>query len=176
VLKSRLPSRAHVTLRLPLVDVVLRCQMKALSTYPSLASCLLVVALLAACAGGEPGLPGTSGTLAGLVRCTYAYRQSNEQAGLQLEERVLRVAADQKASETLGRLTFSVEFRTSEQESDTISLSAADGSTSVLSILYQLPSGLPQNQFSGGHGFTGLLYFKHPIAGGDYQAFCESVR
>ena len=177
-----------MTLRLPLVDVVLRCQMKALFTYTSLASCLLVVALLAACAGGEPGLSGdrdrtaraglsgTSGTLAGLVRCTYAYRQSNEQAGLQLEERMLRVAADQKASETLGRLTFSVEFRTSEQESDTISLSAADGSTSVLSILYQLPSGLPQNQFSGGHGFTGLLYFKHPTAGGDYQAFCESVR
>src|SRR5262245_46006449 len=97
-------------------------------------------------------------------------------AEFQLVERSLSVAADQDASETLGQLTFSVGYHLSEQEIDTVSLRAADGSTSVLAVLYQLADGLPQNQFAGGHGFTGLLYFTHPTAGGDYQAFCESVR
>src|SRR5262245_29777991 len=152
------------------------------------APCSLALALLVGCAGGgatvtddptrtsSAELDDGSGALTGSVRCTYAYRQSNEQPGLQLEERVLDVAVDESASETLGQLTFSVGFHDSEQEVDTINLSAADGASSVLSILYQLAAGLPQNQFVGGHGFTGLLYFTHPTAGGDYQAFCESVR
>jgi hypothetical protein len=160
------------------------------------ASRLLALALVAGCAGDQPAgaddgtrtssasLDDGAGSLAGSVRCTFAYRQSNElmegqsleDPALQLEERVLSVAADQDASETLGRLTFSVGLHTSEQDVDTARVSATDGDKSLFSILYQLSSGLPQNQFAGGHGFTGLLYFTHPTAGGDYQAFCESVR
>jgi hypothetical protein len=126
-----------------------------------------------------------SGAPGGSVRCTFAYRQSHEvmagqtgkEPAFQFEERLLDVAADQDSSETLGQLTFSVGFHTSEQDSDTVSLRVAAGEGTVLSVLYQLgPSGLPQNQFVGGHGFTGLLYFTHPTQGGDYQAFCESVR
>lgn len=102
--------------------------------------------------------------------------QSLDDPALQLEERVLTVAADQEASETLGQLTFGVGFHPSEYDADSVGLRVEDGATSVFSILYQLSSGLPKNQFAGGHGFTGLLYFTHPTAGGDYQAFCESVR
>ena len=170
--------------------------MHASFAHTSLATCLLALTALVGCAGSEPAgandpaqtssgdLDGPSGALDGSVRCSYFYRlshevmegQSPEDPAFQSEERVLGVAVDQDASETLGRLTFSVGFHSSEYDVDTISLRAADGDTSVLSILYQLSSGLPQNQFAGGHGFTGLLYFTHPTAGGDYQAFCESVR
>lgn len=169
--------------------------MQPISTHTSLA-CRLALAFFVACAGSEAtitddparmssaGLDSPSGALDGSVRCTYFYRQSNElmvgqaleDPALQFEERVLNVAAGQDASQTLGRLTFSVGLRDSEQDVDTVSVSAAEGANSLFSILYQLPSGLPQNQFAGGHGFTGLLYFKHPTAGGDYQAYCESVR
>lgn len=157
---------------------------------------LLAAALVVACSDGEAavaddptrsasaGLDGPQRALAGSVRCTFAYRQSNElmegqsleAPAPQLEERVLTVAADQEASERLGQLTFGVGFRSSEYDADSVGLRVEDGATSVLSILYQLSSGLPNNQFAGGHGFTGLLYFTHPTAGGDYQAFCESVR
>jgi hypothetical protein len=169
--------------------------MHASSAHP-LASCLLAAGLLVACSDGEAtsaddptqtssaGLDGPSGALDGSVRCSFFYRQSNElmegqtleAPALQPQERVLSVAADQDASETLGRLTFSVGVHSSEQDADTVRVNAADGERSLFSILYQLSSGLPQNQFVGGHGFTGLLYFTHPTAGGDYQAFCESVR
>jgi hypothetical protein len=30
------------------------------------------------------------------------------------------------------------------------------------------------NQFIGGHGFTGLLYFYHPTSPGELQYFCET--
>lgn len=138
-------------------------------------------------AGNDPG-DGSSGFAAagaeGGVRCTYAYRASNEvmegQTGdepdFQLVERSLSVGLDEDASELLGELTFAVSYDVDEFEGDSISISAADGQAQVLSILYQLSDGLPQNQFVGGHGFTGLLYFTHPTAGGDYQAFCEAVR
>lgn len=151
------------------------------------ASCLVAVLVLA-CADAEPtgagdptqtsseALGDSAGVLTGSVRCTYVYRQSNVAPAPAFEERVLSVAADQDASETLGQLTFHVGFHSSESETDAVNLRVFDGQTSVFSILYQLPAGLPRNQFSGGHGFTGLLYFTHPTAGGDYQAFCESVR
>ena len=129
-------------------------------------------------------LDGPSGTLEGSVECTFAYRPSNEvgpgQTGngpaFQLEERTLAVAVDEDASERLGQLTFSVGFHAYESETDSINVSVSADGAPVLSILYQLSAGLPQNQFVGGHGFTGLLYFTHPTQGGDYQAFCAAVR
>ena len=165
--------------------------MAVFSARTPLASCLVATAFILGCVDAEPTAPDdptqtSSEALddsAGSVRCTYVYRQSNEvmdgqtgdEPAFQFEERVLRVAADQDASETLGRLTFYVGFHTSEYDTDTVSVRASDGASSLFSILYQLPAGLPRNQFSGGHGFTGLLYFTHPTAGGDYQAFCQSV-
>lgn len=129
-------------------------------------------------------LDAPSRTPEGSVRCSYNYRQSSEvmagqtgaEPAFQFEERVLAVAAGEDASATLGQLTFSVGYHLAEHDADTVSLRVATDAASVLSILYQLGSGLPQNQFLGGHGFTGLLYFTHPDAGGDYQAYCEAVR
>ena len=101
--------------------------------------------------------------------------QTGNEPLFQLEERSLSVGPDEDASELLGELTFVVGYSADEFEGDSIVLSAVDGQARVLSILYQLSDGLPQNQFAGGHGFTGLLYFTHPTEGGDYQAFCEAV-
>jgi hypothetical protein len=155
------------------------------------ACALALTSILGACAttGGEAD-PGGSGAAAldgadeGSIRCTYAYRASNEvqegqtgeEPALQLVERVLLVAPGEQAHELLGQLTLTVSYTHSEYETDTINLSAAASDTNVLSILYQLGHQPPQNQFVGGHGFTGLIYFRHPTAGGDYQAFCEAVR
>lgn len=49
-----------------------------------------------------------------------------------------------------------------------------EGTTVYQSTLYQLPidSG-PQNQFIGGHGFTGLNYSYTPNSSAELQFWCE---
>jgi hypothetical protein len=125
--------------------------------------------------GPNPSMDGADGA----IRCTYAYRASNDAAdgvaATTFEERVLMVGPTESVSETLGQLTLSASYNVAEYDSDSFNLTAAAGGVSVLAVLFQLSDGLPENQFSGGHGFTGLLYFTHPSAGGDYQAFCEAV-
>jgi hypothetical protein len=51
------------------------------------------------------------------------------------------------------------------------------GETAELTAqLYQLePSGGPQNQFVGGHGFTGLNYVYHPVTGAELQFWCTAA-
>jgi hypothetical protein len=118
----------------------------------------------------------------GSIHCTYAYRVTNvasegtPPSALELEERRLDVGPEEAASETLGQLTLAARYDADEFEGNSFSLSASAAEAQVLSVLFQFGSGLPQNQFAGGHGFTGLLYFTHPTAGGDYQAFCEARR
>lgn len=41
-----------------------------------------------------------------------------------------------------------------------------------MSVLYQL-DGTPQNEFAGGHGFTGLHYVRHPDLDETFQFFCQ---
>lgn len=141
---------------------------------------------LSSCTRGSPAASGeVSGTPlnggGGSIRCTYAYRPTDASSDApaappELEERTLHVGPAEGARETLGRLTLSARFASSESEGNSFSLTASSGEAQVLSALYQFGGGLPQNQFAGGHGFTGLLYFTHPTQGGDYQAFCEMMR
>jgi hypothetical protein len=150
-------------------------------------SVLLLSLALAACSTSEDpagtDAPGVEGAADGVIRCTYAYRESHElmegqtgdEPAFQFEERVLQVGADERADELLGQLTLSVGYDIAEYDTSSFSLAAAAADTNVFSILYQVGDRLPQNQFVGGHGFTGLLYFRHPTAGGDYQAYCEAV-
>jgi hypothetical protein len=50
------------------------------------------------------------------------------------------------------------------------------GETAELTAqLYQLErSSGPQNQFVGGHGFTGLNYVYHPVTGAELQFWCTA--
>lgn len=133
---------------------------------------------LCGCIRDGRGAEGAGGS----IHCTYAYRATNiaDQAptpgALELEERALEVGPEEAASETLGQLTLSARYDADEFEGDSFSLAATAGQAQVLSVLFQFGNGLPQNQFAGGHGFTGLYYFTHPTEGGDYQAFCEARR
>lgn len=45
----------------------------------------------------------------------------------------------------------------------------------LLTQLFQLPRDTdPTNQFSGGHGFTGLTYAYDPVSGAELQYWCEA--
>lgn len=143
------------------------------------------LALLAACSdngrpAANPAAGGTAGE-AGAVRCTLFYRASNEvtddtePGDLEFEEQVLELGPGEQGSANLAGVTLSLSYNLSEQEPDTLLLEVTAGETALLRTLYQLiDQKLPQNQFAGGHGFTGLMYFTHPSQGGDYQAICES--
>jgi len=147
---------------------------------------VLAVATLVACADEESALPGPgtagSNSGAGRIQCTYAYRARNEpmdgqtgdEPAFQFQERLLSVAANESADQLLGELTLSVRYSADPFEGDSFQLSADGAGLRIFSTLFQFSAGLPQNQFSGGHGFTGLMYFTHPSAGGDYQTFCEA--
>jgi hypothetical protein len=75
------------------------------------------------------GLGGRSGAAEGSVQCTTPAARATkaekgkpgEELAFQFEERALTVAADEDASETLGQLEFSVGYRRSEEDVDTVS-------------------------------------------------------
>jgi hypothetical protein len=146
---------------------------------------VLVVLMVPACSGDEdlPTQEGPPEAGSGSIRCSYFYResyevmegQSEDDPIFQHEERSLEVGPNETANEAMGQLELRVGYNASENEGSSFSLAVAttDGAA-LFSTLYQFAP-FPKNQFIGGHGFTGLLYFRHPTAGGDYQAFCESV-
>jgi hypothetical protein len=165
-----------------------RQDMEMIMKWPVLPALVLVFGL-SGCARGSSGpdaaadMSGTpSEGAGGSIHCTYAYRLTNvasegtPPSALELEERALDVGPEEAASETLGQLTLSARYDASQFEGNSFSLTVSAAEAQVLAVLFQFGSGLPQNQFAGGHGFTGLLYFTHPTAGGDYQAFCEVRR
>ena len=62
-----------------------------------------------------------------------------------------------------------------EGKSLVLSVTASDTGDEVMRQLYQIDGekGL-NNQFVGGHGFTGLGYVNHPTSPAELQFFCEA--
>ena len=143
---------------------------------------MLAWTLLLGCSADD-GTGPDGGSLAGQVRCSFYYRASNEFSGgtpqgneVDFEERTLDVAPNGDDSATLGALTLSVGYDDDEFEGAAVYVGVEAGDTRLFRSLYQLRHReLPENQFVGGHGFTGLIYLTHPSEGGDYQLICESV-
>jgi len=56
----------------------------------------------------------------------------------------------------------------------TISVSELGSGTEINRVLYQFDDqNPPENQFIGGHGFTGLNYLYHPNSSAEMQYFCS---
>jgi hypothetical protein len=124
---------------------------------------------------------GAGGELPVAIECAFHFRQSNEvmpgedpdDPKFQFEERVLRVAAGEDASVTLGDLTLALAYAVPEEDVPAVSISATAGDARLVGWLYQL-DGAVRNEFAGDHGFTGLVYLTHPTEGGDYQLICKA--
>jgi hypothetical protein len=123
---------------------------------------------------------GSAGALPAAIECTFFFRESNEvgegddpaDPKFELEERVLSVQQDDDASVTLGKLTLSVTYSVPEDDGPSVQV-VVSGETQLVRWLYQLGQEGLANQFSGDHGFTGLVYLTHPTEGGDYQLICK---
>ena len=108
------------------------------------------------------------------IECSFYYRQSPTESNL--EEVVLQVAANETDTATLGQLRLDLRYSDDKFEGPSAGVSVLAGDEQTFGSLYQLKkSKLPNNQFQGDHGFTGLIYLTHPTQGGDYQLICRSV-
>jgi len=120
------------------------------------------------------------------LRCTFAYRESNEPGPDESpddpkfvhEEKLLSAAAGESAEATHAKIRLSVtQSGRQTEEGGSFNISAIVDDKPLASWLYQFdPADPPRDQFWGGHGFTGLVYLTHPTEGGDYQFYCSAVR
>jgi len=135
---------------------------------------LLFVLMLVACSSAETAPPAK----ASAIVCTAAYR-SSVSAPIEREETLSFSDADAEQSLTFTDLVFHAAYTTGENDNEralrTWVTATADESFIYNVQLYQLPldSG-PDNQFVGGHGFTGLNYTYHPTSLAELQFWCET--
>lgn len=111
------------------------------------------------------------------IVCTAAYRATTSMP-VEREESISFEDAATLQTMGFGELDLHATYSTGEGDGERslqLWVSEAGRSDRLISQLYQLPldSG-PQNQFVGGHGFTGLNYVYHPISGAELQFWCQA--
>ena len=144
---------------------------------------ILLGLLLVACGGGgeTPVLStaevAVSTPKSDSITCTAAYRASTSQP-IEREESITFDSSDSEQSITFSDLIFHAAYDAGELNNErAMRLWVTDtGETTIYQTqLYQLErnSG-PQNQFVGGHGFTGLNYSYHPTTAAELQFWCQA--
>ena len=140
---------------------------------------VFLIVLLSACGGAETAVPKAE-----TISCTAAYRASVAQ-GIEREETILFSDTDSEQSISVSDLVFHAAYSAGEADNERNmrvwvtgggeTPAPSDAAAVYHSTLYQLPlnSG-PQNQFVGGHGFTGLTYSYQPESGAELQFWCEA--
>lgn len=131
---------------------------------------LLLGLLLAACGGGETDVAPK----AEQIVCTAAYRSSVE-VGIEREETLTFTDADAEQSVAFAEMTFHAAYRAGVADNERNLRVWVTGSEDALlhSTLFQLsPDSGPQDQFVGGHGFTGLNYSYVPDSTAELQYWC----
>ena len=132
--------------------------------------------LLAASYGDSDGSESAEEAAPQQITCNLAYRTApseipEEQPALTLApgDMIERVSFDDLALEA----TYSID----EFEGATVFIDVfvGDEPSALSRTLYQLSLGKPlQNQFVGGHGFTGLVYVRAPTSGAELQYWCTA--
>ncbi|KAA3664202.1 MAG: hypothetical protein DWQ04_06920 [Chloroflexi bacterium] len=136
---------------------------------------VLLGLLLVAC-GGETAVSSPPKSEA--IACTVAYRAGVSQP-IEREESIAFGDSDSEQTVAFTDLEFHAAYSAGELNNERalrVWVTSAGDETAVFhSTLYQLNlnSG-PQNQFVGGHGFTGLNYSYHPTSGAEMQFWCEA--
>ena len=139
---------------------------------PLLLLVLTLILFLAACSGSPADAPKAE-----TISCTAAYRASASQ-GVEREETITFSDTDSEQSISFTELVFHASYHAGEVDNErNLRLWVSDVAESVVyqTTLYQLPTDSgPQNQFLGGHGFTGLLYSYQTDSNAELQYWCEA--
>lgn len=135
---------------------------------------ILIVALTLTACGGTAA---TETAKAETITCTAAYRSSVE-VGIEQEETFTFTNSDDELWATFGELMFHAAYDAGGADNErNLRVWVTDaGETAVYhSTLYQFPPGSgPQNQFVGGHGFTGLSYSTVLDSTAELQYWCTA--
>lgn len=141
---------------------------------------MLLGLLLIACSSS-----GTAHTKAETITCTAAYRSDVSQP-IEREESITFTDRDAEQAIPFTDMVFRAIYSTGKMDNErALHLRVTDASAPLSpnvaeaivyqTQLYQLdPGSGPQNQFQGGHGFTGLNYSYHPTSQAEMQFWCEA--
>ena len=133
---------------------------------------ILLGLLLVACGAGDEAATLRAENLS----CTAAYRSSVSQP-IEREESITFNDSDAEQMIAFADMVFHAAYSAGEADNERnlrVWVTDVADTAVIQSTLYQLPidSG-PQNQFVGGHGFTGLNYSYHPQSQAELQFWCE---
>lgn len=144
---------------------------------------LITLVLLGGCAraatpGGTitpdtpgPSIPGTPVDLE--ISCPVFYRDSVESPGDE-GDGVTLVSDGDTGTVEREHLTFTATYLDDGFEGRAVSIHVKEDGRAVMSHLLQIPRDrVPENQFEGGHGFTGLLY-AYASGGAEMQYWCTA--
>ncbi len=133
---------------------------------------LVVFCLLVACTPGSTSVPR-----ANTITCQTAYRSATG-VPIEREETLTFKDSDGVESITFAELIFHAQYSSGQMNNERalrLWVTESGQDDELLSQLYQLPADAgPQNQFIGGHGFTGLNYAYHPRSGAELQFWCSA--
>ncbi|MCA9943897.1 MAG: hypothetical protein KC449_10470 [Anaerolineales bacterium] len=134
---------------------------------------ILVGLLLIACRNsGEAVVPKAE-----TIACTTAYRSSVEM-GIEQEETLIFTDTDDEQVVVFADMVFHAAYSAGLADNErALRVWLTDAADTIVfhSILYQLAlEDGPQNQFVGGHGFTGLNYSYVPDSSAELQFWCEA--
>ena len=133
---------------------------------------LLLALLLAGCSPTGPGSSASSQDATPLI-CEVFYRPD---AGQSLEA-APQITLDGNApwEHEFADMFFEAWYQDDRFEGRALSIvvSVLETGAEITRQLYQFdPQNPLQNQFIGGHGFTGLIYIFHPDSNAEMQYFC----
>ena len=134
---------------------------------------LILILLMAACAADPAAVPRANN-----ITCQTAYRSSSS-VPIEREESVTFGDNDSAESVRFTDLTFHAQYSSGQMKNERalrLWVTESGEDSELLSQIYQLAQDAgPQNQFSGGHGFTGLNYAYHPRSGAELQFWCSAA-
>ena len=135
---------------------------------------LLLIGLISSCRPKETETRTGSSNTSALI-CEVYYRQSTAQS---LEAAPQITLGEGNAQETLPFVDMSFETRLRDDQFEGralyIAVTNLDTGDEISRQLFQFdPQNPPENQFIGGHGFTGLNYVFHPDSSAEMQYFCS---
>jgi len=133
---------------------------------------ILLGLLLTACSSGA-----MEAQKAKNITCTAAYR-ANVSQSIEKEENLTFADSDAEQTIAFTDMLFHAAYSAGEADNErNLRVWVTDGGDTAVyhTILYQLPADSgPQNQFVGGHGFTGLNYSYAPNSTAELQFWCEA--
>ena len=136
---------------------------------------ILLLLSLAACGGNSTATSQPIKSMS--IACTAAYRADVSQP-IEREETLTFGDADAEQSIAFADMVFHAAYSAGKVDNErALRLWVTDVTDTAVyqTQLYQLePDSGPQNQFVGGHGFTGLSYSYHPMSSAEMQFWCEA--